>query len=522
MPVSFSNNITAVFKTGGKFTRTTRNNDYDRYFSDAGRDATYANVGTFFGTDPSQVRSGNNRLRLTDIMDNNFDRGKNFLSDEYDFKHGFEHVINTDIYDRWLLQSMTGWTPAMKMDDSWRRDFRGSEAFTAAYLMTTLNISQRLTLLGGVRYEQYNMNYHANFTYVLHDVYGNANSTAVGTIEDLPYDLYNVDRTDKDWFPNAQLKYNVTDWMDIRVAYTTGISRPDYFSIVPRTTIFPGASIEVGNPKLRPTTGQNIDVIASFYNNMIGLFTVNGFYKKLEDVQYAASIYYGNLAVWGENNLSVPDSAFLVNKFGSNATPKPNHLINTYYNNPNPGHVKGVEFDWQTNFWYLPAPFNSLVFNINYTKSWSDMDYRIIRNDPVKVYDPVTRKTKTYYVTTDTVFSGKLIQQAGDVINAAIGIDYKGFSGRLSFNMRGDVINNVGSRPEEASYTGNIYRWDFSLKQNLPLEGLSVSLNGVNIFHNSVKTYRKYRMNASAPITENLISVLYSPTIFQLNVRYSF
>jgi hypothetical protein len=126
------------------------------------------------------------------------------------------------------------------------------------------------------------------------------------------------------------------------------------------------------------------------------------------------------------------------------------------------------------------------------------------------------------YSTRDTTFTGRMPQQSDDVLNAAIGIDYKGFSGRLSFNMRGNVVNSVGTRPEEASYTGNIYTWDFVLKQNLPVDGLSLSLNGVNIFHNAIRSYRDYRLTSTSPITSNLQSVLYGPTVFQLNVRYTF
>ena len=107
-------------------------------------------------------------------------------------------------------------------------------------------------------------------------------------------------------------------------------------------------------------------------------------------------------------------------------------------------------------------------------------------------------------------------------MNVALGVDYKGFSGRISFSMTGNVLNSVGKRPEESSFTGNIYRWDFTLKQNLPIDGLSIALNGVNIFHNGISTYRNYRMSPDAPITKNLVQVLYSPTSFEMNLRYSF
>jgi hypothetical protein len=258
----------------------------------------------------------------------------------------------------------------------------------------------------------------------------------------------------------------------------------------------------------------------SLYNNEIGLFTIDGFYKELKDPMYNTNIYYGNLDMYA-GNVFIPDSAFLQDNF--DYTARTQDRVFTSLNNPNIGTIRGIELSWQTNFWYLPQPLNSLVLNVNYTKSSSDVDYRVIRNIPKQVPDPVRPgRFRTVYTSSDTVFSGRLIQQANDVVNVALGIDYKGFSGRLSFNMRGNVLNSVGTRPEETSYTGNIYRWDFTLKQDLPLDGLSLSLNGINIFHNGVKSYRKFRLTPEADITENLVSVLYPPTIYQLNLRYAF
>jgi TonB-dependent receptor len=517
LPVNFSKDLTSIFKAGGKFSRTTRDNDYDKSFSGASDDDTYANVLNYF---PDRPRSGSNRLKLTDVM-GSFEQGKYFMKDEYDFKNGFKYTFDPGIFDNWLATSQAGWTPALKMDDSWRNDFSGAETFTAGYLMGTFNILHNITLLGGIRYENYNMNYHSSLTVTIHNVYGNAISTKVGTIDNVPANMYNVNRSDENFFPNAQLRYKPNEWSDLRFAYTSGISRPDYLAIIPKVWIFPsGNQFELGNPKLRPATAQNLDLIASVYSNEIGLFTINGFYKELKDVQYSTTIYYGNISMYSENDISVPSVEFLNTMFSYN--PPVNATIGLYYNNPNKGYIRGIEVDWQTNFWYLPEPFNSLVLDINYTKSTSHTNYRLLRNRSERVYNELTHKYDTNYYTIDTVYSGRMVQQADDVINAALGIDYKGFSGRLSFNMRGNVMNSVGTRPEETSYTGNIYRWDFTLKQNLPFEGLSVSISGVNIFHNPVKTYRKYKLEADAPVTENLISVLYGPTMYQFNVRYSF
>jgi hypothetical protein len=219
------------------------------------------------------------------------------------------------------------------------------------------------------------------------------------------------------------------------------------------------------------------------------------------------------------NNVYVPDSALLWNAFGYAAIPQDQVQVNL--NNPNAGFMRGIEIDWQTSFWYLPFPLNLFVLDINYTKSGSNMAYREITNSVVPVLQANGRYKNTY-ITTDTVYVGRLIQQANDVVNAALGVDYKGLSARLSFNMQGNVLNNVGNRPEASGFTGNVYRWDFTIKQNLPLEGLSIALNGTNIFHNGISTYRYYRMGPDLPVTKNLQSVLYPISTFQANLRYSF
>ncbi|MBK7106238.1 MAG: TonB-dependent receptor [Ignavibacteriae bacterium] len=514
-PVNFSTDITATFKAGGKYVKTTRVNDFNRTYTGSSDDDTYNRVEDFFPIH----RDAENRMRLTDVLDDDFDRGKNYLSDQYDFKNGFKYVIDADVYDEWLYLAQTGWESALKEDDSWRDDWNGSEAFTAGYIMGTFNFFRNLTLIAGLRYENYNMNYRAQFTLVTHNVYGDAISTKVGTAV-VPYDYYNVDRYDINYFPNFHLKYQVNGWSDMRIAYTNSIIRPDYSQIIPKMTVFPGSNYVIGNPNLKPTTAKNLDVIASVYSNIVGLFTINGFYKELEDAQYRTGIYYGNIDLYGDN-VFMPDSALLWNDFKYQT--KASDIVNTSLNNPNLGFIRGVELSWQTNFWYLPQPLNSLVLNVNYTKSGSNIDYRIIRNIPITVPDPNNpRKTITYFTTNDTVYSGRLLQQADDVINVALGVDYKGFSGRLSFNMRGNVLTSIGTRPEETSYTGNIYRWDFTIKQDLPIKGLSLSLNGLNIFHNGIESFRKFRLTKDSPITENLVSVLYSPTIYQFNLRYNF
>ena len=520
MPVTFSKDITATFKAGGKFIRTTRVNDPNAQFG--GQEKTiYSTVHDFF---PGEYNDEFNHLKYSNVWQVNSERGSYFLSDEYDFKNGFKYQFNAPLLDAWMTQASKGWSATRQGSETWHNDFNGAEIFSAGYFMGTFDLFSRLTVIAGLRYEYYNMKYKANFTYITGGVYGDGISSAIGAIKDtdgnlLPDSLYTVDRNDKNYFPDLILKYKVNDWANVRFAYTNGISRPDYLSIIPKTYFISDYNtMEFGNPELKPTTVENYDLVLSLFSNEIGLFTIGGFIKKLENVSHPVTVYYQYASNY---NIPVPDEAIWTDYKLS--APFPTTPITTNVNNTHPGYIKGLEFDWQTNFWYLPKPFNSIVLDVNYTKSMSEMDYhQVLSRD--STYRDERGRLKTINYNVDTIRTARLLHQADDILNIALGIDYKGFSGRISFNMQGNVINyiNTQGRPETDQYTGNIYRWDFTLKQELPIEGLSIAVNGINIFHNPIYIYQKFRRDVDLPITENLQSVLYSPTIFQANLRYSF
>jgi TonB-dependent receptor len=504
LPVSFSTDFSSEFKVGGKFARTTRENDLNEWYKRTGDNDFYASVRDFI---PGKYLTNTSPLYFTDIQNNDYTRGQYFLDDTYDFKYAFDINRMSDFY----TQALPGWGQAVHQQGSVQNDFHGAEIFSAGYVMGSFSYGPQLSLIAGARLEHYNMDYHANMFYVTHPVDGN------GRLIDT---LNSVNRSDDNIFPNAQLRFKFTDWCDLRVAYSQTVARPDFQAILPNTLFNPGLTNQAGNPYLNPAISTNYDAYLSFYNNEIGLFTVGGFYKKMKDVFFSTNIYYQNLSYY---NVSFPDSAFWRSQ--GIAPPNASDIIQTWVNNPNPAYIKGLEFEWQTNFWYLPHPLNSLVLNVNYTRVWSEMDYQQVRNTSESyVYiDPVTgrRFTRFHYITTDTIRTARLLNQGDDIVNVALGVDYKGFSARISFNMQGNVITSVGSRPEEDQFTGNIYKWDFTIKQELPLEGLSVQLSGINIFHNPVETYQKFRRTNDGPIANNLLSTLYSPRMFQLNLRYN-
>ena len=149
------------------------------------------------------------------------------------------------------------------------------------------------------------------------------------------------------------------------------------------------------------------------------------------------------------------------------------------------------------------------------------MDVRNVQSDTV-VYINGRPFTIPRFFTNDTVRTARLLNQGDHILNIALGIDYKGFSGRLSFNLQSDVISSAALRNEEDQYTGNVYKWDITLRQKLPVPGLSVAFNGVNIFHNVKKEYQRFPNEDGGKVKENLYRTTYTPRKFELNLRYSF
>lgn len=509
VPFAVSKFASGSIKFGGKFTRSNRENDANETYHRVGDNDFYSAVPDFIpGKTLNASGKVENKLTLGDARNYDYNRGKYYLNGDWDYNYAF----NIDLMDRFMVESQDGWdhVPAHAANSA-KDDFKGDETFSAGYLMGDFNFGSRLSLIGGLRYEHYNMDYKANFVYVTHDVDGDCA---------VPDSLNTVKRNDDDYFPNAQLRFKFTDWADVRMAYSKSIIRPDYLAIIP-STLFAGSSHTVGNSRLKPTIADNLDLNFSVYNNKIGLFTIGGFYKEMQDIFFASNIYYKNIGLY---DISFPDSAAW-RALGFTKLPAPSDKINSYLNNPNPAYVRGLEVEWQTNFWYLPNPLNKMVLNINYARIWSEMDYQQIINkqESYTYIDPRTGRprTGTRYVTTDTVRNARLLNQGDHVVNIALGTDIKGFSGRLSFNLQSDVISYIGGRPEADQYIGNIYKWDLTLQQKLPIKGMTLAFNGINLFHNVTKAYQKFPNKLGGSINENLIRTTYAPRKFEFNVRYS-
>jgi len=119
-------------------------------------------------------------------------------------------------------------------------------------------------------------------------------------------------------------------------------------------------------------------------------------------------------------------------------------------------------------------------------------------------------------VEVDTFYVNRLLHQANDIGNVSLGYDYKGFSARLSFRFQGNVISRINTRPELNEYTNNVYKFDFVVKQRIPLKfaDFEVFLNAINFTN---VPYMRYSIYPNKGETNTYTR--YSGRMFQLGVR---
>lgn len=341
-------------------------------------------------------------------------------------------------------------------------DYDGVERYQAGYVMAEFNIGNYITLLPGVRYERDYSEYEGQrFREIV---------TAWEAQEPAELDTLVNERDNSYWLPMVHLRVDPTDWLKIRLARTETLSRPDYIQYAPITRIDAfRSSVNAANGLLKPSRATNYDASVSVYQNHVGLFTVSAFHKKIDDLIISVNytLQEGVPLLEGTN---VPQGWY-------DGSP----TLYTDINNPFEATYTGIEFDWQTNFWFLPSFLKGLVLNANYTYIQSETKYKgffTAQGDSlIRVRPPVYNR-----VLEDTLREGRMPDQPSHIANVTVGYDFKGFSTRLSFLYQTDVSTYVDAiNPLFDNFSGDYFRVDLSARQKIG-EGLELfaNLNNLN------------------------------------------
>jgi TonB-dependent receptor len=412
IPYRFGEDLAGSVKLGGKYRGKDRTRNVTEYRT------PFAEIDRIGMANPDKFTL----YRAKSILVENFAdldfHADQFLNDQYQMSFGLHRQRLNDFHTTYISHYWLN--RYLELDD-----YDAGEKVTAAYLMTDINIGEQLTILPGFRFEHTSTSYKGNFGYL------QGNLGEVGAILDTT-----GGRSYDEVLPMIHLRYRFTPWFDVRLAFTRSLSRPDYFNLVPyERIVFAEQTIARGNPNIRQTRATNYDVYVSFYSNDLGLLTLGGYYKKLQDIDYIRQ----TRIVGGQFNafeLTEP-----VN--GDEST------------------VWGFEVEVQTNLKNLPSPFDGFVINANYSFIRSETFFPYFEIGPRSPDPPYTP------IIINTFRKGTLPGQAEHIGNLSLGYEKGGFSGRVSMTYQGKALQLVGARSELDGYTEAFTRWDATFTQRI-------------------------------------------------------
>ncbi|MBI9070201.1 MAG: TonB-dependent receptor [Melioribacteraceae bacterium] len=483
---NITDKINVNLKFGGKIKH--KEKEYDRTVlgatngggSQEFRNLVYNEFESEFSDRTKNAWSADNmRILLADFWDKDYDGG-DFLDGKYNFGSVFDkekfrriHDLIMDVYDPTSTDSYEI-TQANFITTNYE-DYNGTEDYHAFYIMPEINLGSDLLIVPGVRYEKNRTEYTGY------------RGNRLGVLRDqqiTPIDTVTKTRENDFILPMIQAFYKPTDFLTLKAGYTHTLLRPDYNNIMPGWVISnQGQIYNLSNFRLKPEKSRNWDLQLSVHSDKIGLISVGVFHKKITDM-----IFWTGQTV-------ILDTAFF-------ELPTLMHRQRAAYatNNPNDAINYGFELEWQSNFWYLPGLLSGLVVNVNYTRNKSEAKYLRTEIETHAEFDENWRLI-TYLIPHDTTYTSRMISQPDHLLNLTLGYDYKGFSFRWAMRYSSGIFKATNWYQALRAYSTDFVRYDLSLKQQLPFDGMEMFLN-INNLTNEMeedvinhKNFTRYKEN---------------------------
>lgn len=192
-----------------------------------------------------------------------------------------------------------------------------------------------------------------------------AQAFANGGLAPIPAAVHHHDNV----LPSLNALLHVTDDFQIRLGLSESMSRPD-MGLMRNSIVFQGVSspfawqVFGGNPALKPVRGDNVDLGFEWYFSKSGSVTVSPFWKQLHGV-VTNNFFH---ATFTNPTATSPDAT---GPLGAGTNPGApisyDVIVQNEYNAPSGGRVEGVELAYQQFYDFLPAPFDGLGLNANFT-----------------------------------------------------------------------------------------------------------------------------------------------------------
>lgn len=272
-------------------------------------------------------------------------------------------------------------------------NFDATELVTAAFVRYDQVWNEKWQTIAGVRYENTQVDY-SGFTYLV-DEEGDEALTPTGSQSE----------SYGNWLPSLLLKYNASDDLKIKAAWTNTLARPRYFDLVPYRQInYEEMEISIGNADLVASTSMNLDLMLEWYMNSFGMLSAGVFYKDIND-------FFVNRIYFDYNYQGAEYKTFAQPINGGDAA------------------LLGFEAAFERQLDFLPGFLKNLGVYTNYTHTRSSVEnFQIEGRDDDDIQLPGTPE---------------------HALNASLGYESKKLTLRASLNFAGAFVDEFG---EEAFY----------------------------------------------------------------------
>ncbi|QIG80007.1 TonB-dependent receptor [Stakelama tenebrarum] len=329
--------------------------------------------------------------------------------------------------------------------DSAVEDYRVDEDVMAGYLLARYD-STFLRVIGGVRYE-HTSNYIRGNIVELYEEDATLPDGSIASDDTVVIGQREYDRDYGDWLPSLTIRWEATDGLILRAAGSRSLVRPKLSKLAPRFAVEVNDDDEregeFGNPDLVPYKAWNLDLSAEYYFSQTGGISAGFFYKDVSnfivDVNYDTPGSYLGLAY---DEATIPL-------------------------NGDSGEIYGFEFSYSQVYSFLPAPFDGLLTQINYT--YTDATGTVPTDgditDPREIMLPSSSK---------------------HTFNAVIGYEKGPVSLRLSGTYRDRYLDELGDEAETDRYVDDHFQLDLTGKvwvtDNIQLFGEWINITDAEYF----------------------------------------
>ena len=250
------------------------------------------------------------------------------------------------------------------------------------------------------------------------------------------------------WLPSLTVRYEPVNNLVFRLGGYKSLVRPKLSNLAPRFDINEDREASLGNPNLKPYSAWNADFSAEWYFGTNAALTGGLFWKSIKDFVV-------------EQRITTPGTIYGVD-----------YEELTTFINGDKAKIKGLELSYSQVFSFLPAPFDGLLLNANYT--YTDAKGTVLTDGDIS--DP--RQIP-------------LASASKNTFNLVVGYEKGPISLRAAGTFRDKYLDELGSEADQDRYVDSHFQVDLSARYRITPK-LRVFAEWINVTNEPYFAYQNY------------------------------